>query len=103
MNPVISSTEKLATMISNKFKTYDFDVVEWLEENPLGQFCVVRQDLDNWLIYFEHRGRYCIGVSKLYTELLQRHQQINKINIVDEFDNTSIKYSAIFVLHLISH
>ena len=53
---LLKGTEKLATMISNKFKTYDFDVVEWLEENLLGQFCVVRQDLDkSWLIYFEHQ------------------------------------------------
>ena len=30
---LLKGTEKLAVMISNKFKTYNFDVVEWLEEN----------------------------------------------------------------------
>ena len=51
---LLKGTEKIANMIGNKFKTHDFDVVEFLEQNSMGQFCVIKQELDkSWLIYFE--------------------------------------------------
>lgn len=83
---LLKGTEKLATMISNKFKTYDFDVVEWLEENSLGQFCVVRQDLDkSWLIYFEHQEDIALVYSN-FTPKEPEAPPVHKINIVDEFE-----------------
>ena len=83
---LLKGTEKLAVMISNKFKTYNFDVVEWLEENSVGQFCVIKQDLDkSWLIYFE-RSEDIALVYANFTPKEPEAPPVHKINIVDEFE-----------------
>ena len=82
---LLKGTEKLAVMISNKFKTYDFDVVEWLDENSMGQFCVIQQKLDkSWLIYFESSEDIAMVLHN-FTPKQPKAPGIHKINIVDEF------------------
>ena len=82
---LLKGTEKLAVMISNKFKTHDFDVVEWLDDNSMGQFCVIKQDLDkSWLIYFESSEDIAM-VLQNFTPKEPDAPSIHSINIVDEF------------------
>lgn len=82
---LLKGTEKLAVMISNKFKTRDFDVVEWLDDNSMGQFCVIKQDLDkSWLIYFESSEDIAM-VLQNFTPKEPDAPAIHNINIVDEF------------------
>ena len=85
---LLKGTDKIANMIGNKFKTYDFDVVEFLEENSMGQFCVIKQDMDkSRLIYFESTEDIAM-VLRNYTPKEPEAPSINKINIVDDFENT---------------
>ena len=49
----LAGTDKFAHMISNKFVTDDFDICEWLYDNALGQYCVIKDMGNQWIIYFE--------------------------------------------------
>jgi len=82
---MLQGTEKLATMLSNKFKTRNFDVIEFLEENSMAQYCVIKQELDSsWLIYFESLEDAHLVISN-FAPKDPDAPEIHKINIVDEF------------------
>tara|TARA_B100000927_G_C16364343_1_gene428825 strand:+ start:568 stop:864 length:297 start_codon:yes stop_codon:yes gene_type:complete len=82
---LLKGTEKIANMIGNKFKTHDFDVVEFLEQNSMGQFCVIKQELDkSWLIYFESSEDIAM-VLQNFTPKQPDAPAVHNINIVDEF------------------
>lgn len=82
---LLKGTDKMAQMISNKFFTRNFDVIEYLEGNSLGQFCVIKDDLkQGWLIYVESLEDIQLVVANL-TPKDPDAAPIHKINIVDEF------------------
>lgn len=82
---LLKGTEKMSTMISNKFFTTDFDVVEYLEDNSLGQFCVIKNDVKGgWIIYFETIEDVQLAMANL-TPKEPDAEPIHRINIVDEF------------------
>jgi hypothetical protein len=82
---LLKGTEKMSTMISNKFFTADFDVIEYLEDNSLGQFCVIKNDVKGgWIIYFETLEDVQLAMANL-TPKEPDAAPIHKINIVDEF------------------
>ena len=49
----LTGTEKFANMLSNKFMTDDWEVCEWLYDNAIGQYCVLKDMGEQWIIYFE--------------------------------------------------
>lgn len=82
---LLKGTEKIANMIGNKFKTHDFDVVEFLEQNSMAQFCVIKQEVDkSWLIYFESSEDIAM-VLQNFTPKQPDAPAVHNINIVDEF------------------
>jgi hypothetical protein len=83
---LLKGTDKMSRMLSNKFKTRNFDVVEWLEENSIAQYCVIKQDMDkSWLIYFDALEDAHLVMSNFAPEEPEA-PEIRKINIVDEFN-----------------
>ena len=38
----LAGSEKFANMLSNKFITTDFAVCDWLYDNAIGQYCVIK-------------------------------------------------------------
>ena len=83
----LAGTDKFANMISNKFVTDDFNICEWLYDNSLGQYCVIKDMGNQWIIYFESKE----DIALLYANFNPKDPDapsINKINIVDDFENT---------------
>ena len=83
----LAGTDKFANMISNKFVTDDFNICEWLYDNSLGQYCVIKDMGNQWIIYFESKE----DIALLYANFTPKDPDapsINKINIVDDFKNT---------------
>ena len=71
-------------MISNKFVTDDFDICELLYDNALGQYCVIKDMGNQWIIYLESQE----DIARIYTHLdtpLTEAPPVNTINIQEEF------------------
>ena len=84
----LSGTDKFATMISNKFVTNDFEVCEWLFENTVGQYCVLKDMGNQWIIYFESHDDVQRVLQEFDTPHLEEAPAVHTINIADEFKNT---------------
>lgn len=84
----LAGTEKFATMLSNKFLTTDFAVCDWLYDNSIGQYCVIKDMGNQWIIYFESPD----DIQRVLTTFDTPHKEdapaIHTINIADEFKNT---------------
>ncbi len=79
----LSGTDKFANMISNKFVTDDFEICEWLYDNSLGQYCVIK-DGPQWIIYFESKE----DVARIFAHLdtpIAEAPPVSTINIQQEF------------------
>ena len=80
----LAGTDKFANMISNKFVTDDFDICEWLYDNALGQYCVIKDMGNQWIIYFESQE----DIARIHAHLdtpLTEAPPVNTINIQEEF------------------
>jgi len=84
----LSGTDKFATMISNKFVTDNFDVCEWLFDNSIGQYCVLKDAGPQWIIYFESIDDVQRVLTTFDTPHIEDAPAIHTINIADEFKNT---------------
>ena len=80
----LSGTDKFANMISNKFVTDDFNICEWLYDNALGQYCVIKDMGNQWIIYFESKEDIARIHAHLSTPLTEA-PPVNTINIQEEF------------------
>ena len=79
-----AGTDKFANMISNKFVTDDFNICEWLYDNALGQYCVIKDMGNQWIIYFESKEDIARIHAHLSTPLTEA-PPVNTINIQEEF------------------
>ena len=84
----LTGTEKFANMLSNKFLTDDFNVCEWLYDNAIGQYCVLKDMGEQWIIYFESGDDVARVLQAFDTPHKQDAPAIHTINIADEFKNT---------------
>ena len=80
----LAGTDKFANMISNKFVTDDFNICEWLYDNALGQYCVIKDMGNQWIIYFESKEDIARIHAHLSTPLTEA-PPVNTINIQEEF------------------
>ena len=71
-------------MISNKFVTDDFNICEWLYDNALGQYCVIKDMGNQWIIYFESKEDIARIHAHISTPLTEA-PPVNTINIQEEF------------------
>tara|TARA_Y100000385_G_scaffold116437_1_gene121135 strand:+ start:1099 stop:1392 length:294 start_codon:yes stop_codon:yes gene_type:complete len=79
---LLQGTEKMQTMLSNKWFTDSHEVVEFLEEHATGSFCAVPYN-DGFILYLESVGDVLSArqISEPESELAPA---IHSINIVDE-------------------
>jgi hypothetical protein len=84
----LAGTEKFANMLSNKFLTDDFNVCEWLYDNAIGQYCVLKDMGEQWIIYFDSTDDVARVLQAFDTPHKQDAPAIHTINIADEFKNT---------------
>lgn len=84
----LTGTEKFATMLSNKFITDDWEVCEWLYDNAIGQYCVLKDMGEQWILYFESKDDVARVLQAFDTPQQPPAPAIHKINIADEFKNT---------------
>jgi|TARA_B110000858_G_C17796335_1_gene472611 hypothetical protein len=84
----LTGTDKFATMLSNKFVTDDSLVVEWLTNNAIGQYCVLKDMGEQWILYFESRDDVARVLQAFDTPQVAPAPAIDRINIADEFKNT---------------
>lgn len=84
----LAGTEKFSNMISNKFVTNNVDVLDWLFDNTIGQYCVVKDMGNQWILYFESKDDIQRVLMHFNTPEQQDAPAIHTINIADEFKNT---------------
>jgi hypothetical protein len=81
---LLKGTDKIATMLSNKFVVTDYDVVHYLEQHAMGQFCVVVNERSkSWIIYFEQLSDV-LYAEQYFAPKQQEAPPIHTINIVNE-------------------
>tara|TARA_B100001996_G_scaffold298666_1_gene239046 strand:- start:923 stop:1231 length:309 start_codon:yes stop_codon:yes gene_type:complete len=84
----LAGSDKFANMISNKFVTNNVDVLEWLFDNTIGQYCVVKDMGNQWIMYFESQDDIQRVLMQFNTPHNEDAPAIHTINIADEFKNT---------------
>ena len=84
----LSGTEKFSNMISNKFVTNNVDVLDWLFDNTIGQYCVVKDMGNQWIVYFESHDDVARVLQQFDSPEKEDAPAIHTINIADEFKNT---------------
>ena len=84
----LAGSEKFANMLSNKFITTDFAVCDWLYDNAIGQYCVIKDMGNQWIIYFESHDDIQRVLMQLDSPEKEDAPAIHTINIADEFKNT---------------
>lgn len=81
----LSGTEKFATMLSNKFVTDDWEVCEWLYDNAIGQYCVLKDAGPQWILYFESSDDVQRTLMEFDSPRIEQAPAIHTINIADDF------------------
>lgn len=49
---LLKGTDKMVNMITNKYYTEDYSIIEWLDEHSIGSFCIVKHQ-EGWILYME--------------------------------------------------
>lgn len=79
---LLKGTEKMVNMITNKYYTDEYSLVEWLDENAISSFCVVKH-LQGWILYLESPND--ILNARQYCEpQTEDAPPVHSINIVNE-------------------
>ena len=81
----LAGTEKFANMLSNKFMTDDWEVCEWLYDNAIGQYCVLKEMGEQWIIYFESTDDVQRVLMQFDSPQVPTAPAIQRINIADDF------------------
>ena len=81
---LLKGTDKIATMLSNKFYTVNPDLVGFLNVYATHQFCVIPEGKTGWFIYFESMDDVGMVRASMQPETPEA-PPIHTINIVDEF------------------
>ena len=79
---LLKGTDKMVEMITNKYYTDSYELVEWLDENATGTFCVVKHN-GGWILYLESANDI-MSVRQYCEPELEDAPPIHSINIVNE-------------------
>jgi hypothetical protein len=79
---LLKGTDKMVEMITNKYYTDSHELVDWLDENATGTFCVVKHNA-GWILYLESANDI-MSVRQYCEPELVDAPPIHSINIVNE-------------------
>ena len=79
---LLKGTEKMVNMITNKYYTETYELIEWLDDNAIGNFCVVKH-LKGWILYLEMLEDM-LNARQLCEPKTKDAPPIHSINIVNE-------------------
>lgn len=79
---LLKGTDKMVMMITNKYYTDQYSLIEWLEDNATGSFCVVKH-LQGWILYLESSSDI-MNAQQFCEPVSEPAPAIHSVNIVDE-------------------